>query len=133
MLPFVSKRAVPRRKVEMAKSMGGDLVLRLLQEFREHQQDYKGFKQEMLDFKRDMLEFKQDYLGFKRDMLEFREIVEVRLDLQQQAHAQTHGYLKIIVNMLKSMKEELGGVQQRVGGHDERLDDHEQRLMKLEK
>lgn len=110
----------------MAKSMGGDLVLQLLQEFRESQQDYKGFKKEML-------EFKQDYRGFKQNMLEFREIVEVRLDLQQQATTQTLGYLKHIVKMLQTMGEELRGVNRRVGTHDEQLADHDLRLTKLEK
>ena len=109
----------------MAKSMGGDLVLQLLHEFRESQQDYKHFKHEML-------EFKQDYLGFKQDMLGFRDVMEVRMDLMQQSNVQTLGYLKHIVKMLQTMNEQLGATGQRVTTHDEQLGDHEQRLTKLE-
>jgi hypothetical protein len=110
----------------MAKSMGGDLVLQLLHEFRESQEDYKHFKHEML-------EFKQDYLGFKQDMLGFRDVMEVRMDLLQQSNVQTLGYLKHIVKMLQSMTEQVDDTRQRVSTHDEQLGDHEQRLTKLER
>jgi hypothetical protein len=117
----------------MAKSMGGDLVLQLLHEFRESQEDYKHFKHEMLEFKRDYLGFKQDMLGFKGDMLSFRDVMEVRMDLMQQSNVQTLGYLKHIVKMLQSMTEQVDDTRQRVSTHDEQLGDHEQRLTKLER
>ncbi|WP_224244959.1 hypothetical protein [Hyalangium gracile] len=131
----------------MAKTTGGDLVLQLLTEFREHQQDYKHFKHDMLQFKHEMLEFKQDYrhfkyemlefkqdmlefkqdmlgfkhdmLGFKHDMLGFKQTMEKRMDLLHQANVETLSYLKHIVKILQPMRSQ--------------LDDHEQRLVMLEK
>ena len=106
----------------MAKSTGGDLVLQLLQESREHQQDYQQFK-------REMLEFKQDYRHFKQEMLSFKEVSELRMNLLHQGLVQSHDYLKLIVKMLQDM----GDVRQRVSQHDEQLADHEHRLSLLEK
>ena len=117
----------------MAKSVGGDLVLLLLHEFREHQQDYTHFKHEMLEFKRDYLGFKHEMLEFKRDYLGFKDVMEVRMDLMQQTNMQTLGYLKHIVKMLQDMRADADTTRQRVGAHDEQLRDHEQRLTKLER
>ena len=96
----------------MAKTMGGDLVLQLLQEFRESQVDYRQFKGEML--------------GFKQNM-------ELRMDLMHQTGVETLGYLKHIVKMMQTMKDELAGTRHRVAQHDELLGSHEQRLTSLEK
>lgn len=117
----------------MAKLLGGDLVLQLLHEFREHQKDYKDFKQDYLGFKREMLEFKQDYLGFKQEMLGFRDVMCVRMDLMQQTNMQTLGYLQHIVKMLQDMRADADNTRQRVSVHDEQLRNHEQRLTKLER
>jgi hypothetical protein len=67
----------------MAKTMGGDLVLQLLQEFRESQVDHRQFKGEMLGFK---------------------EAMELRTDLIHQTGVETLGYLKHIVKMIQTMK-----------------------------
>lgn len=131
----------------MAKAMGGDLVLQLLHESREHQKDYQGFKHEMLEFKLDYLhfkhemlefkqemrefkqemrEFKQEMQEFKQEMREFKAVTEQRLDLLHQGLAQAHDYLKLLVGMVQDIRQVLHK-------HSDQLADHEQRLTVLEK
>ncbi|KFE66044.1 hypothetical protein [Hyalangium minutum] len=103
----------------MAKSMGGELVLQLLHEFRDHQQDYQGFKREMREFKHEMREF-------KHEMLSFKAVTEQRLDLLHQGLVQAHDYLKLLVEMVQD-------VRQALNKHSDQLADHEQRIIILEK
>lgn len=102
----------------MAMKMGGDLVLQLLHEFREHKRDYKQFKNEMLELKQDYKHFKTEMLEFKQDYMGFKQAVVLRLDVLQQTNVETLSYLKHIVHILQPMKDQ--------------VQDHEQRLTKLE-
>ncbi|WP_224362805.1 hypothetical protein [Hyalangium versicolor] len=77
----------------MAATMSGDLVLQLLQEFREHQQDYKHFKSQLLEF--------------RQDFVTSQQILRARMDVMQHTHMEILATSKNILRALqKTTREE---------------------------